>query len=441
MKKQLFLASALALVALTTATSCNQYAGEKYTPGEPLKVGLICLHDETSTYDANFISAFKSAFKNAQDAGYISKEDKVENSIKTGIPEGSECYKACQEFVNQKYNLIFTDSFGHDEFVHDAAKKFKNVQFSSATGIEARTSGLDNYHNAFASIYEGRYLAGVSAAYYLMENKSKTVDSDVHLGYVGAYPYAEVISGYTSWYLGVKSVLPKATMTVTYTNEWYSPEEEQKAAARLIKNGQIDCMSQHADSYGAPGECAKTENKIPNVSYNIPLDGDTYKDIYVGYSKINWQPYYDNVIKSMFEGKTQFDGEKEKNWTGDLSTKSVGFDFNETKIKEKEHVEAIRKVQHDLITHELHVFDTSKFSVNDLAQGKHDKDYEFGAPKKDVDYKIDEAGHLTMMKGATDMYDRDQDLIAKDDKATYINESYYRSAPSFDFIIDGITII
>lgn len=443
MKKQLFLMSALALTAFAT-TGCNKNRGAVYTPGTPLKVGLICLHDKGSTYDENFINAFEAAMDDAKAKNYVSDFE-----IKTDVPEeGRDCYNAAEEFVNNGFNIIFSDSFGHDVSMHEAASEFTNVQFSSATGIEARKSGLSNFHNAFASIYEGRFLAGMAAGYNYLENHESDTDKTVNLGYVGAYPYAEVISGYTSWYLGVKEALGTeytVKMNVTYTKSWYSPEGEATAAQKLIdavKEEGFDIMSQHADSYGAPSVCAQSKPKIPNVSYNIDTTkggkAEDYVGSYVAHSRINWTPYYSQFIESMYKGEP-IKGEIENNWTGSLNTKSVDYNVDYTNmVKETEHKTAIETAQKKLELGELRVFDTTKFTVNDLESKSSYYEY---PPKKGTDYTIDANGHLTSMKGATDMYNRDTELVKTEGDKSWIQESVFRSAPSFDFIIDGINII
>ena len=157
---------------------------------EGFKVGFITLHDENSTYDLNFINAAKEACETLG----------VEYTLITNVPEGQECYDKAAELADAGCNIIFADSFGHEDYMIQAAKEFPNVQFCHSTGTKAHTEGLSNYHNAFASIYEGRYLAGVAAGMKLnemIENGEFTAD-EAKMGYVGAFTYAEVISGYTS---------------------------------------------------------------------------------------------------------------------------------------------------------------------------------------------------------------------------------------------------
>ena len=275
-KKILALVLIVALVAslAIALTACDPDKGEhEFSPiaKEDIKFGLICLHDETSTYDKNFIDAATQA---ANEMG-------VQLVIKRNVPEkGNECYEAAADLVDEGCNVIFADSFGHEGNMIEAAKEFPNVRFAHATGTRAHTENLANYSNAFASIYEGRYLAGVAAGMKLAAMYG--ADNNKKIGYVGAYPYAEVVSGYTSFFLGVRSICPNVTMEVRYTNSWYDPVFERTAAENLIASGCV-LISQHADSMGAPNACEAAG--IPNVTYNIST-ADTCGSTYLIGSKI-----------------------------------------------------------------------------------------------------------------------------------------------------------
>ena len=219
MKK--FLALLLSLSMVLALSACGGTKSDDTTkadetktdaPAETatdFKVGFIMLHDENSTYDLNFINAAKEACEKLG----------VEYKIITNVPEGQECYDKAAELADDGCNIIFADSFGHEDYMIQAAKEFPNVQFCHSTGTKAHTEGLSNYHNAFASIYEGRYLAGVAAGMKLndMIANGYITEDQAKMGYVGAFTYAEVISGYTSFYLGAKSVCPSVTMDVTFT--------------------------------------------------------------------------------------------------------------------------------------------------------------------------------------------------------------------------------
>ena len=159
MKRLLALLLAVLMVA-TFFVGCATGEENKTEEKDTLKVGFIFLHDEQSTYDKNFMDAAKAACK-AMNVDYAQK---------TQIPESKDCYDAAVELIEvDGCDIIFADSFGHESFLIDAAKKYPEVQFCHATGTQAHTAGVKNFHNAFASIYEGRYLAGVAAGLKIKE--------------------------------------------------------------------------------------------------------------------------------------------------------------------------------------------------------------------------------------------------------------------------------
>ena len=394
MKK--FLALLLALVMALSLFACGKK--ENDSDKAKVKVGFITLHDENSTYDLNFINAAKAAIKNLglTDADYI---------LKTNIPEGQECFDTACDLAENGCNIIFADSFGHEPFMIDAAKKYPDVQFCHSTGTRAHTEKLPNYHNAFASIYEGRYLAGIAAGMKLNEMiaAGQFTEKDAKIGYVGAFTYAEVISGYTSFYLGAKSVCPTATMEVTFTGSWYDEALEKEGAQKLIAGG-CKLISQHADSFGAPTACENA--KVPNVSYNGSTK-DAGPNTYIISSRIDWAPYYEYAIKAVMEGKTI-----DTDWTGTLATGSVVLEEINDAVAAKGTAEAIADAKAKLEKGEIHVFDCANFTV----KGEHLTSY-----KADVD--TDAA------------YTADTEVI----KDGYFAESEFRSAPYFDLEIDGIT--
>ena len=361
------------------------------------KVGFIFLHDENSTYDKNFINA---AIQACNDFG-------VEYVLRTNIPEGQECYNAAAELVDDGCTIIFADSFGHEDFMIQAAKKFPDVQFCHATGTKAHTENLPNYHNAFANIYEGRYLAGVAAGMKLnqMIEEGKFTADEALVGYVGAFPYAEVKSGYTSWFLGVRSVCPTATMEVTFTNSWYDEALEKEAANTLIQRG-CKLISQHADSMGAPTACETAG--IPNVSYN----GSTVEacpNTFIVSSRINWVPYMQVII-----GRTAKGEKINADWTGTLANGAVELTDINMKAAAPGTVEKVAEVKAALIAGTVKVFDTNTFTVD----GKKLDSY-----KADINDWGDFTGETEVISGGEFL------------------ESVYRSAPAFDLNIDGITII
>ena len=364
---------------------------------EGFKVGFITLHDENSTYDLNFINAAKEACETLG----------VEYTLITNVPEGQECYDKAAELADAGCNIIFADSFGHEDYMIQAAKEFPDVQFCHSTGTKAHTEGLSNYHNAFASIYEGRYLAGVAAGMKLnemIENGEFTAD-EAKMGYVGAFTYAEVISGYTSFFLGARSVCPTVTMEVTFTGSWYDETAEKEGAQKLIQNG-CKLISQHADSFGAPTACETAG--VPNVSYN----GSTASvgpNTYIISSRIDWAPYYIYAIKACMNGEAI-----DTDWTGALGTGSVVLSELNEKVAAAGTQEALDQVKAELEAGTRHVFDVTTFTV----EGKQLDSY-----MADVDTDPD--------------YTPDTEAI----KDGYFAESSDRSAPYFNLYIDGITLL
>ena len=369
-------------------------------PLDQIKVGFIFLHDENSTYDLNFINAAKAACE----ALGLTEDQYV---LRTNVPEGQECYDAAAELADDGCNIVFADSFGHEDFMIQAAREFPEVQFCHATGTKAHTEGLDNYHNAFASIYEGRYLAGIAAGMKLNEmiEAGEITADQAKMGYVGAFTYAEVISGYTSFYLGAKSVCPSVTMDVTFTGSWYDETAEKEAANKLIAEGCV-LISQHADSMGAPTACE--EAGVPNVSYNGSTL-DACPNTFIVSSRIDWEPYFEYMINCVVNGEAIA-----ADWTGTLSTGSVVLtDVNEAAAAEGT-TEAIETAKAALKDGSLHVFDVSTFTVG----GETLTSY-----MADVDTDPD--------------YTPDTEAIVDG----YFSESTFRSAPYFDIQIDGINLL
>ena len=421
MKK--FLALILALVMALSLVACGGGNDTPDNTDEPddtaakVKVGFITLHDENSTYDLNFINGAKEAIANLglTDADYI---------LKTNVPEGQECYDTAMDLVDEGCNIIFADSFGHEPFMIDAAKEHPEVQFCHSTGTRAHTEGLANYHNAFASIYEGRFLAGVAAGMKLNEmiaNGEFTAD-EAKIGYVGAFTYAEVISGYTSFFLGARSVCPTVTMDVTFTGSWYDEALEKEGAQLLIDKG-CNLISQHADSLGAPTACENAG--VPNVSYNGSTK-DAGPNTYIISSRINWAPYYEMAIKAVMDGT-----EIPADWTGDLSTGSVVLTELNTDVAAAGTQEAIDAAMAKLEAGELHVFDVSTFTTK--------ADDTMNSFKVDF-LKVDAEGHITSYLAdvnTDEAYTGDTEVIENG----YFAESVKRSAPYFDLQIDGINLL
>lgn len=387
LKKILILCVAVFLVLGLCSCQPKDKEGE-------FKLGVILLHDELSTYDANFINAVNEA----QEALGLSKDQVI---IKKDVPESNACYEAARELVAEGCKVIFADSFGHEDYMIKAAKEFTNVQFCHATGTKAHTENLTNYHNAFASIYEGRYLAGIAAGLKLRELGVE----NPQIGYVGAFPYAEVVSGYTSFYLGVKEIVPEVTMVVQFTGSWYDEIAEKGVAKALIGMGCV-LISQHADSMGAPSACE--EAGIPNISYN----GSTVEacpNTFIVASRIDWAPYVKYICTQTMNGEPI-----DVDWVGTIEIGSVKLTAVNEQAAAPDTQKTLDEYAAKLASGEIHVYDTKNFTVNGA---------EVTSYLADVDDFGDYVGETEVIKDG------------------YFHESEYRAAPYFDLAIDGITII
>jgi basic membrane protein A len=389
----LVLVAVLLVSAVFAFSSCKD---EK----KDIKAALICLHGDSSTYDKNFIDAFKQACANKG----LTEED---YTIITDIDEDTVCYDKAADFADNGYDVIFADSFGHEAYMIQAAKEFPDVQFCHATGTKAHTENLANYQNAFASIYQGRFLAGVAAGLKLVElygdAEGKVSDENAKIGYVGAHPYAEVVSGYTSFYLGVKSIVSNVTMEVRYTGSWYDETAEKTTAEALIAAG-CKLISQHADSMGAPTACENAN--VPNVAYN----GATGKNTFVIASRIDWVPYFEYMLDCVMNGKDIAD-----DWTGTLANGAVKITALGAAAAPGTQAK-LDEVAAKLNDGSLKVFDCATFTVGGKTLTEYLAD-------------VDDAGDFAP----------ETNVIKTENGVTFFDESFFRSAPYFDIRIDGIT--
>ena len=377
---------------------------------EDMKIGLICLHDENMGYDANFIDSMKAALANLG-------LDESQLIIKTNIPEGQECYDAAIDLAESGCQYIFADSFGHEDYMILAAEEYPEVQFSHATGTKSQGAGLDNFHNAFASIYQGRFAAGYAAGLKLNEmiEKGEITEDQAKVGYVGAFPYAEVISGYTSTFLGIRYACPSATMTVKFTNSWGDQALEQEAATALIATDGCVLMSEHADTVGGPTACE--DNGVPNVGYNISFAAVAPNTALVS-SRINWTPYMQMAIESIMKGES---------FPTDIALGMADGAVELTELNENVAAEGtaekVQEVLDKLASGELQVFDTSTFTVNGMTAEEY---------VQTEDYLQDTAngGFNAAVHQVAAEYVKDGSF----------HESEFQSAPYFDLPIDGITI-
>ena len=360
-----------------------------------IKVGVIYVGDENEGYTAAHMEGIKEMAK----ALGLKSSQIIE---KTNIAEDQSCYDAAADLADQGCNIIFANSFSFEDYILQAAKDYPNVQFCHATGFQAKKSGKSNMHNYFTAVYESRYVSGVVAGLKLNEmiESGKITADKAKMGYVGAYPYAEVVSGYTAFYLGAKSVCPSVTMEVQYTNSWADMSAENEVAKALIADGCV-LISQHADTTGAPTACEKAG--VPNVGYNVDMTSVAPKTALTS-ATINWGPYYTYAVKSMLDGTPIA-----TDWCQGYADGAVGISKLNDAVVAKGTADKVAEVEKAIKGGTFHVFDTKTFTIG----GKSIEDL--------IAAGGDYAKYADYVKGG------------------YYHESELISAPSFDLRIDGIT--
>ena len=392
MKKIVSLVLILAMALICTA------AFAEGIPADQIKVGYIFVGDENEGYTAAHYEGAKAMM-----AALGLTDDQV--IIKWTIPETEACYDAAVDLAEAGCNIIFANSFGHETYMMQVAAEYPDIQFCHATGYQAASSGMSNMHNYFDSIYEARYVGGVVAGMKLNEMIANGVitEDNCTIGYIGAFPYAEVISGFTSFFLGVRSVCPAATMEVKYTNSWASFDLEKEAADALINSQNCVLISQHADTTGAPTACE--ESGVPIVGYNISMIATAPTTALTSASN-NWGSYYTYAVDCVIKGE-----EIVTDWCQGYAEGAVCItELNEAACAEGT-AEKVAEVEAAIKDGTLHVFDTSTFTVG----GETLEDLIANNPDyaKYADYVSD----------------------------GYFHESELASAPAFDLIIDGVVAI
>lgn len=376
-----------------------------------IKIGAILVHDENSGYDMAHIEGLTQA---CQELGIP-----MENvTFKYNIPEDETCYDTAADLADAGCDIIFSDSYGHQTHMGQAAAEFPDTIFVACTGDLAAGSGLSNLKNIFPYTYESRYVSGVVAGMKLKELLDDGSVTDPYVGYVGAYPYAEVVSGYTAFLLGIQSIVPEAHMDVQYTNSWYDPVAEGEAANALMGRGCV-IIGQHADSTGAPSavQAAFDSGKVVySVGYNIDMLAVAPEAALTSAQNV-WAVLYKATLEKFMAGEeipTDFAcGAAD----GAVKISALGSSCAEGTQ------EAVDAAWAGLKDGSLHVFDTSKFTCQ---------------PASDGSYVVDENGTVTSAFGL----DSNGDWVNDCGEAIvngYFEESVLRSAPYFALRIDGIT--
>ena len=408
--------TAASSAAGTTATA----EGSSTNAAPDVKIGVIVLGDETEGYSAAHINGIKEA---AAELGM--SDDQIVWKYK--IPEGGETADAAEDLVGQGCNLIISNSYGHQTYMVEEAEKYPDVNFVAMTGDFAAISGCNNFYNAFTSVYQSRYVSGVVAGMKVKElvesgtltpetqPDSFTADGKVKIGYVGAYNYAEVVSGYTAFFLGVQSIYPDVQMEVMYTNSWFDIDKEGAAAEALIANGAV-IIGQHADSTGAPAAVQKKQDDgmiVYCVGYNVDMI-PTAPTAALTSAGNNWEAYYEYAFNCMLTGE-----EIKTDWSEGFAGNGVLITPLNEEIVAEGTAEYVDNVIASLKDGSLKVFDTDTFTVEGQKVETAEVDFSY----------MDFSTMTAIYEGETKECIQDGAFL----------ESYYRSAPYFSLRIDGIT--
>ncbi|MEG2252385.1 MAG: BMP family ABC transporter substrate-binding protein [Clostridia bacterium] len=386
--------ASLLLVLCMVFGLCAASANAEAVAADKIKIGFIYIGDENEGYTA---SHYNAAMEMKAALGLT--DDQI--IMKTNTPENEACYEAAVDLAEQGCNIIFSNSYSHESYMIQAAGEYPNIQFCAATGDKAASCGLTNVHNYFTGIFQARYLSGVVGGLKLNQliADGKLTAETAKIGYVAAKPFAEVISGYTSFYLGARSVCPTATLQVIYTNSWSDSALEKEAAESLIADGCV-LIGQHADTTGASTACEPAG--VPIVGYNISMIPTAATQALVSPTN-NWTPYLMLAVQAVINGEAI-----PTDWCGVFADDAVRLTELNAAAVAPGTVEKVAEVEAALKDGSLKVFDCSTFTVG--------------------------GANLTTY---TTAYGLDGVELISDG---YFHESEVRSAPAFDIIIDGVSI-
>lgn len=272
-------ASVVRLVAVLAAALCLTLAAPASgtAQSQPVKVAFIYVGP---VGDAGW------SYAHDQGRRYLEKNlPGVKTAFVESVPEGADAERVLTQFARDGYKVIFATSFGYMDAVINVSKRFPGVYFEHCSGFKT----APNASTYFGRIYEARYLSGIVAGRMTKSNL---------IGYVAAHPIPEVIRGINAFTVGVRSVNPRATVRVVWTNTWYNPASEKEAAKALLDAG-CDVIAQHQDTPG-PMQAAEERGKY-GISYNSPMMQFAPKAVLTG-PVWNWGPYYVKRVKAAVDG-------------------------------------------------------------------------------------------------------------------------------------------
>ena len=396
--KKLAVVLLVALIAMTAVFAAGGSEAPAATAAKTTKIGFVVINDESDQgYTWNFTNGMNAAIEKLKAEGY-----NVELLTKKNTTESAICKDNNIELAEEGCEIIFNNSYGFEPYMLEAAKEYPNVKFVGMTNCAGQVDDNPNTFNAFAAIYEARYVAGIAAGMKLQQeiDEGKIKPGEAVMGYVGAFSFAEVISGMSGFYLGARSVCPSVTMKVYFVGTWGDATLEEAAANALIDEG-CKLISQHSDTT-SPALAAQKAG-VYHVGYNTDMTKVAPNASLLS-SRIDWSRYFYEFIKNHIDGK-----ENPSDWTGTYAEGDVKVTDLNTAIAAPGTQEAMDKAIAAFHAGTLHVFDLDTFTINGQ-KGTNETMYD---------------GFAAVQGNAT--YDG------------YFHESELQSAPYFVGVIDGIT--
>ena len=393
--KRYYIATAAVSLVFLIFFGCINRIWDVKTTDENLTVGFIYDNDEIIPYTYNFMLA-----KNELEKEY---GDRVKVYVKSNVLD-TVMEEPVRDLAQDGCDIIFTNTYSTQ--FKQLALQYPDIQFCQTSFSTEDTSfSPANYHTFNGLIYQGRYVSGVAAGMKLRQliDEGVLTTEQAIVGCVGAFPSAEVISGYTAFLLGVRSIVPEATMRVIYTGTWNSYSKEKACAKALIDAGCV-VITQHTDTTAPAVACeeAAEEKQVYHISYNQSMIDVASESSLTG-ACINWSPYILGAVEALMNGQ-----EIEKYVKGSIHGNDIGAGFDRGWVKMLELNDAI------------------------IAPGTQER----------INKTID-----ALRKGKIDVFKGDYQGVNPDDPTDTCNliggytENRLSSAPSFHYVLQDIVTV
>ena len=259
------------------------------------RVGFVYSEDESTPYTANFVKA-----QHALEDEY---GDKVEVLFKSNVLS-KDSEQPMRDLIRDGVRILFITL--DTDIPITLAREYPDVQFCQVSLPSISMDGTpENYHTFNGEIYQARYVSGIAAGMKLRQllDSGALLPRDALVGYVGANASTEVISGYTAFLLGVRSVAPEATMRVRYTGSWSNYAAEKEQTRELINEGCV-IIAQHVNTTAPAVACEEASSAgktVYHVGYHMSMM-DVAPSCSLVSVRTNWAPYVIQAVQAVING-------------------------------------------------------------------------------------------------------------------------------------------